>query len=61
MTAPSRPGLQGFRMPAEWEPHEATWLAWPHEVSDWPGNSFPSRGCMAKSCAIFRASKQFAF
>jgi agmatine deiminase len=27
----------GFRMPAEWEPHEATWLAWPHEKSDWPG------------------------
>src|ERR1700722_833851 len=26
-----------FRMPAEWEPHEATWLAWPHEKSDWPG------------------------
>ena len=24
-------------MPAEWEPHEATWLAWPHEESDWPG------------------------
>ena len=24
-------------MPAEWEPHEATWLGWPHEVSDWPG------------------------
>src|SRR5262245_49657139 len=27
----------GFRMPAEWEPHAATWLAWPHEESDWPG------------------------
>jgi agmatine deiminase len=27
----------GYRMPAEWEPHEATWLAWPHEISDWPG------------------------
>lgn len=26
-----------FRMPAEWEPHAATWLAWPHEKSDWPG------------------------
>ncbi|HEX4168655.1 MAG TPA: agmatine deiminase family protein [Bryobacteraceae bacterium] len=26
-----------FFMPAEWEPHEATWLAWPHEESDWPG------------------------
>src|SRR6202167_6289481 len=25
-----------FRMPAEWEPHEATWLGWPHELTDWP-------------------------
>ncbi len=24
-------------MPAEWEPHDATWLAWPHERTDWPG------------------------
>lgn len=24
-------------MPAEWEPHEATWLGWPHNSSDWPG------------------------
>jgi len=23
-------------MPAEWEPHEATWLAWPHHHGDWP-------------------------
>lgn len=28
-------------MPAEWEPHEATWLAWPHEESDWPGKFEP--------------------
>lgn len=27
----------GFRMPAEWEFHEATWLGWPHNASDWPG------------------------
>jgi agmatine deiminase len=26
-----------YRMPAEWEPHESTWLGWPHEVTDWPG------------------------
>src|SRR5215472_1636844 len=32
---------RGFRMPAEWEPHEATWLAWPHEKSDWPGKFTP--------------------
>jgi agmatine deiminase len=24
-------------MPAEWEPHAATWLAWPHNREDWPG------------------------
>jgi agmatine deiminase len=24
-------------MPAEWELHEATWLAWPHNPEDWPG------------------------
>jgi agmatine deiminase len=27
----------GCRMPAEWEPHESTWLAWPHNPEDWPG------------------------
>jgi agmatine deiminase len=32
---------RGFRMQAEWEPHEATWLAWPHEKSDWPGKFAP--------------------
>jgi agmatine deiminase len=31
------PSQLGFRMPAEWEGHEATWLAWPHETTDWPG------------------------
>jgi agmatine deiminase len=25
------------RWPAEWEPHRATWIAWPHQKSDWPG------------------------
>ena len=31
----------GFRMPAEWAPHHATWLAWPYETSDWPGKFAP--------------------
>ncbi len=26
-----------YRMPAEWAPHQATWLAWPHNPEDWPG------------------------
>ncbi len=28
-------------MPAEWEPHAATWLAWPHNRTDWPGKFEP--------------------
>jgi agmatine deiminase len=28
-------------MPAEWEPHQATWIAWPHNVGDWPGRFGP--------------------
>ena len=28
-------------MPAEWEPHEATWIAWPHNEDDWPGRFEP--------------------
>jgi agmatine deiminase len=27
----------GLRMPAEWERHEATWIGWPHNTTDWPG------------------------
>jgi len=30
-----------FRLPAEWEPHEATWIGWPHNRSDWPGRFAP--------------------
>ncbi len=31
------PATLGYRMPAEWEKHQATWLGWPHNASDWPG------------------------
>ena len=26
-----------YRMPAEWEPQNSTWIAWPHNKEDWPG------------------------
>src|SRR5579883_1784134 len=35
------PAQLGYRMPAEWEPHEATWIAWPHHRDDWPGKFSP--------------------
>jgi Porphyromonas-type peptidyl-arginine deiminase len=39
--ADATPAAVGYRMPAEWEPHKATWLAWPHERTDWPGKFAP--------------------
>jgi agmatine deiminase len=33
------PQALGYRMPAEWEPHAATLLAWPHKRGDWPGKA----------------------
>jgi len=35
------PRALGFRMPAEWELHEATWIAWPHNRDDWPSRFAP--------------------
>ncbi len=35
------PNQLGYRMPAEWETHAATWLGWPHELTDWPGKFAP--------------------
>lgn len=33
---PEEVDFQSYRMPAEWAPHEATWLAWPHNLETWP-------------------------
>jgi agmatine deiminase len=41
MTPSLLPAQLGYRMPAEWEPHEATWIAWPHRRDDWPGKFGP--------------------
>ncbi len=29
--------MNNYKLPAEWEPHVATWVGWPHNKSDWPG------------------------
>jgi agmatine deiminase len=33
--------MAGFRMPAEWEPHRATYMTWPHNLETWPGKFDP--------------------
>ena len=35
------PAALGYRFPAEWEPHAATWLSWPHNQETWPGKFAP--------------------
>jgi agmatine deiminase len=36
--AAGTPAALGYRLPAEWEPHAATWLAWPHRRATWLGD-----------------------
>jgi len=37
MTTPNQtPRALGYHMPAEWEPHDAVWLAWPHDTTSFP-------------------------
>ena len=45
----------GTRMPAEWEPHEATWLAYPHLGSDWPGKLSAVRWAFAEFVRILES------
>ena len=40
-TRGATPRDRNYRMPAEWAPHAATWIAWPHNAEDWPGKFQP--------------------
>jgi agmatine deiminase len=45
-------------MPAEWEPHEATWLAWPHNPEDWPGKFQPIPWLYAEIVRLLAAQER---
>jgi agmatine deiminase len=47
----------GYRMPAEWEPHEATWLSWPHKEASWPGAFEPVPGVFVELTRHLTASE----
>ena len=54
MTATSAtvtPRALGYRMPAEWEPHAATWLSWPRNRNSWPGHFETVPGIWAELAA----------
>lgn len=48
----------GYRMPAEWEPHEATWLSWPHNLESWPGKFEPVPGAFAEIVAALHEGEE---
>ena len=46
------------RFPAEWEPHEATWIAWPHHEPDWPGKLEPIPWVYAEIVRVLAAHER---
>ena len=51
------PKRLGYRMPAEWEPHAATWLSWPHNVETWPGALAEVEAAIVSMVAILAESE----
>lgn len=49
----STPRADGFRMPAEWEPHSQTWMIWPERPDNWRNGAKPAQAAFAAvACAI---------
>lgn len=57
MTTLPTPAELGYRMPAEWEPHEATWLSWPHKEASWPGAFDPVPEIVAQIVGVLTESE----
>ena len=55
---PGSPAALGYRMPAEWEPHAATWLSWPRNEQSWPGNFGPIPAVWAQLAQTLSAHEQ---
>jgi agmatine deiminase len=47
----------GYRMPAEWEPHESTWISWPHNRETWPSELDVVERIVARAVAILSRSE----
>lgn len=47
-----------YMWPAEWEPHAATWLAWPHQEEDWPGKFEPVPWVMVEIVRLLCAGER---
>lgn len=56
-TQQQTPAVLGYRMPAEWAPHEATWLSWPHKEESWPGAFEPVPEIFAQIAGVLSESE----
>ena len=54
---PGSPAARGYRMPAEWEPHRATWLVWPHNPTDWAPKTAAVQWCFAEIARLLSRSE----
>ena len=50
--------LRPCAFPAEWEPHDATWIAWPHHEPDWPGKLGPIPWVYAEIARVLAAHER---
>ncbi len=56
-TTEQTPAAQGFRMPPEWAPHQATWLSWPHNQETWPDELEQVERTMAEVVRLLSTSE----
>jgi agmatine deiminase len=56
-TLDSTPAADGFRMPAEFEPHEGCWMAWPERTDNWRLGAAPAQRAYAELAAAIAASE----
>ncbi len=53
----STPAADGFRMPAEWEPHAGCWMAWPERRDNWRERAAPAQSAFAAVASAIAASE----
>jgi agmatine deiminase len=56
-TLDSSPAADGFAMPAEWEPHDGCWMAWPGRSDTWRLGAEPARHAFAEVTALIVAAE----
>lgn len=51
------PAAAGYTMPAEWQPHQCTWISWPHKKESWPGKFEPVEPVMVRFVAALSGTE----